>query len=360
MATPGTMLSTTWTQVDSTSLSDFSRALTDNITGNQVALWLLGQKGGIVTKQGKTIVEQLMVDEAASAEWFSKYDNLNMTRSEAATAAEYAFKQLAGTATLSNFEIFQNGGANGMIDLWDALGQQLAITLRKRVNTAIPSDGSANGGKQLIGWQTAIPFDPTNDTYGTLSSASNTNWRNFYCTSATTGEVALSGSATSGPDAGDATNGVTNLFNGLREGNVACSVGGNDSLDVVVMTKKLYLKMLQGLETKEQIIREVTSTDQAMAQAGFKNVVYMGTPHTWDEDMTPNTSATGTASAGQGCVGLNLDYAKLVFGTGYEFTFSDPVQPDDQDVTSVKCLTIAQWVMSNRRRHFRINFEYTP
>lgn len=38
MATPGTMLRTTWGQVDATSLSDFSRVLTDNITGNQVIL----------------------------------------------------------------------------------------------------------------------------------------------------------------------------------------------------------------------------------------------------------------------------------------------------------------------------------
>lgn len=359
MATPGTMLRTTWGQVDATSLSDFSNALTDNITGNQVALWLLGQKGGIVSRRGKTIVEQLMIEDAASAAWFSGYDPLDMTVTEAATAAEYAWKQLAGTAQLSGIEMFQNSGPGGMIDLWDALGQQLAITLRKRVNTAIPADGTANGGKQLIGWQTAIPFDPTNDTYGTLSSASNTNWRNFYCVSATTGEVALTGSATSGPDAGDATNGVTNLFNGLREGNVACTAGG-DTLDVVVMTKKLYLKLLQGLESKEQIVREVTSVDQAMANAGFKNTVYMGTPHTWDDDMTPNTSASGSASAGQGCVGLNLDYCKLVFGEGYEFAFSDPIQPDNQDATSVKCLTITQWIMSNRRRHFRINFEFTP
>ena len=359
MATPGTMLRTTWAQVDATSLSDFSRALTDNITGQQVALWLMGQKGGIVSKRGKTIHEALMVDDAASAEWYSGYDPLNMTVSEAATAAEYAWKQLAGTAQLSGIEKFQNSGPGGLIDLWDALGQQLAITLRKRVNTALPADGTANGGKQLIGWQTAYPFDPTNDTYGTLPSASNTNWRNLYCISATTGEVALAGTAASGPDAGDGTNGVTNLFLGLREANLAANVGG-DSLDVVIMTKKLYSKMLQGLESKEQIIREATGTDQAMANAGFKNVVYMGTPHVWDEDMQPNTSAAGAAATGQGCVGLNLDYAKLVFGEGYEFAFSDPHEPDNQDAVSIKCLTYCNWVASNRRRQFRINFEFTP
>jgi hypothetical protein len=86
----------------------------------------------------------------------------------------------------------------------------------------------------------------------------------------------------------------------------------------------------------------------------------MGVPHVWDDDMVPNTSAQGSASAGQGCVGLNLDYAKMVFGEGYEFSFSDPIQPDNQDATSIKCLTYCNWVASNRRRNFRINFEFTP
>lgn len=359
MATPGTMIRTTWDAVDATSLSDFSRVLTDNITGNNVVLWMLGQRGGIVTRHGKTIVEPLMIEEAASAKWYSGYDPLDMTVTKAAVAAEYAWKQLAGTAQLSGLEKFQNSGAGQVIDLWDALGQQLAITMKLKVNEAIPADGSADGGKALIGLASAIPFDPTNDTYGTLGSSANTNWRNFYCVSATTGEVALTGTAASGPDAGDATNGVTNLFNGLRHGYIAGTASG-DSLDVVLMTKKLYLKLLTGLESKEQIVREVTREDMALANAGFKNVVYGGVPHTWDDDMTPNTEATGTASAGQGCVGMNLDYLKVVFGEGYEFSFSDPVQPDNQDATSIKCLTYTNMVLSNRRRHYRINFEYTP
>lgn len=359
MATPGTMISTTWGQVDATSLSDFSRVLTDNITGNQVLLWLLGQKGGIVTRQGKTIVEPLMVDDAASAKWYSGFQTLDMTITDAATAAEYAWKQLAATHQISGLQRFQNGGSGQIIDLWDALGQQVAITMKKKVNVAIPADGSADGGKALIGLQSATPFDPTNDTYGTLGSAANPNWRNFYCVSATTGEVALTGTATSGPDIHPANaNGITNLFNGLRQGNVACTAGG-DSLDVVLMTKKAHLQMLAGLEAKERIVREVTSQDMAMANAGFKNTVYMGTPHTWDDDMTPNTEAVGAAAAGQGVVGVNLDYAKVVFGEGYEFAFSDPIEPTNQDAVVMKCLAYLQLVLSNRRRHFRINFEYT-
>lgn len=355
----GTMLRTTWGQVDSTSLTDFSRVLTDNITSSQVVLWLLGQMGGIVTRYGKTIQESLLIEDNASVQWYSGYDPLSLANNEGITSAEYAWKQLAGTTQLSGLEKFQNSGSGQIIDLWDAKGQQLALTMRRKVNVAIPADGAADGGKQLVGLQSAIPFDPTSGIYGTLDSATNPNWRNFYCVNAATGELALTGTATSGPDAGDPLLGVANLFNGLRQGVVATTAGG-DSLDVTLLTKKLYLKMLEGLEDKQQIVREVSRTDEAMANAGFKNIVYMGVPHTWDDDMLPNTNAIGSATAGQGAVGLNLDYAKCVFGEGYQFSFSDPVEPDNQDSTLMKCLAYTNMVFSNRRRHYRINFEFTP
>ncbi len=355
MAVPGTMLRTTWAQVDATSLTDFSRVLTDNITSNQVVLWMLGQLGGIVTRQGKTIFEPIMLDDAASAKWYSNYDPLDMTRTDVATGAEYAFKQLAGVEQISGFEKFQNSGPGQIIDLWDAMGQRLAITMKRKVNQALPADGSADGGKALIGYQSAIPFDPQTGTYGTLDSALNTTWRNQFNT--TTG-FGLSGTAASGGDIQNATTGITSLFAGLRGLIVAC-MAGSDSPHLVVMVRPAYLVLLEGLEAKQQIVRGPDSTDAALGQAGFKNVVYMGVPHVWDEDMLPNTDV-GTASvsntAGFGCVALNLDYAKMVFGEGYEFTFTDPIQPDNQDSASIKCLMYGNLVLSNRRRQGRVNF----
>src|SRR5262245_23303680 len=361
MAVPGTMLRTTWAQVDATSLTDFSRVLTDNITSNQVVLWMLGQLGGIVTRQGKTIFEPIMLDDAASAKWYSGYDPLDMTRTEVATGAEYAFKQLAGVEQISGFEKFQNSGPGQIIDLWDAMGQRLAITMKRRVNQALPSDGSADGGKALIGYQSAIPFDPQTGVYGTLDRAQNPTWRNQFFT--TTG-FGLSGTATGGANFNDATavgsttQGVINLFNGLRGLIVAC-MAGSDSPGLVIMVRQAYLKLLDGLEQKQQIVRGPDSTDAALGQAGFKNVVYMGIPHVWDEDMQPNTSVVaGSVSntAGFGTVALNLEYSKMVFGEGYEFTFSDPIQPDNQDSASIKCLTYCNLIYSNLRRQGRINF----
>lgn len=351
----GTMLRTTWGQVDATSLSDFSGILTDNVTNNQVILWLLAQRGGIVTRRGKTIVEPLIMEDNASVHWYSGYDPLDLTNTEGIFAAEYAWKQLAGVAQLSGLEAFQNSGDGQIIDLWDAKGDQLALTMKRRVNTAIPLDGSADTGRALIGLQSAVPFDGTTGVYGTLDRATNPNWRNYYFgtpgAAASGGEIA---SAAGGPVAAD----VDILFRGLRRMILGTTAGG-DGLDLVMMTQYAYEVLLFGLESKQQLVRGPDRVDAQMAQAGFENVVYMGVPHTWDADMFPNTTGAGAATTGQGTVGLNLDYAKAVFGEGYEFTFGDPTQPDNQDVNMMKCLAYLNMVFSNLKRQGRTNFTKT-
>jgi hypothetical protein len=343
----GTMIRTTWGQVDSTSLTDFSRVLTDNITNNQVVLWMLGQMGGIVTRGGKTIQEALLIEDNASVQWYSGYDPLSLANNEGIFSAEYAWKQLAGTTQLSGLEKFQNSGSGQIIDLWDAKGQQLALTMRRKMNQAIPADGSADGGKALIGFQSGIVFDPTTGVYGTLDRATNPNWRN---------QVSGSTAAATTANAGFFGTGTV-LFDALRELIVEGTAGG-DSPDLALTTKSVYLTLLAQLEAKQQLTRGPDRVDEAMANAGFKNVVYMGVPVTWDEDMQPNSlqATNGTATTGQGLVVLNLDYMKVAFGEGYEFTFSDPVQPDNQDSTMMKCLAYTQLIFSNVKRQGRANF----
>lgn len=297
---------------------------------------MLSKLGGIVTREGKTIVEPLIIEDNASVHWYSGYDPLDMTNNEGITSAEYAWKQLAGVAQLSGLEKFQNTGSGQIIDLMDAKGKQLGLTMRRKVNQAFPSDGSADGGKALVGLLAAVENGDTFVTYGTIDSNAVTNWRNQW----------LDGGAYSTS---------TNFLDGLRQIILLCTAG-TDRPHLGVMTRTLYQFFLGLLEAKEQFIR--VSTDEDMAHAGFANIVYMGVPMTWDEDMLPNVS-TGSTDDAQGLVVLNLDYAKFVMGKDYEFSFTEPITPDNQDSESWKCLTYCNLVLSNRRRQGRVNYD-TP
>src|SRR5262245_13761248 len=328
----GTMLRTTWGQLDATTLSDFSKVLTENITSNKFLLWALGQQGGITTRSGgKTIVEPIILDESPNTAWISELGTLNMTKSEGITAAEYAWKILSDTMTLSGLEMFQNSGPNGMIDLWNAKGKQMGISMRNALNAALFSDGSANGGTALIGLLAAIENGDTWTTYGTIDSNANTNWRNQFVDTATY--------STS-----------TNFLDGLRQLHMLCTAGG-DMPDIGIMTQTLYQYFLSLLEAQQQFVR--VPSDENVARAGFQNIVYMGVPHSWDTDMLPNTSGDDS----QGLVLLNLDYLKLVFGEGFEFAMGEPVEPDNQFTTSVKCIALCNLVVSNRRRQGRDDYQ---
>ena len=335
------MLDTTFNRVIATSLKGYSQVITDNITTNQVILWKLAQMGGIETRSGATsIVEPVIIDDNISVQSYSAFDPLNTTLSAGITAAEQAWKQIAGVAAISGIEKFKNSGqATQIINLWDAIGKQLSLSMRRTVSAQLFNDGSANSGKDLTGLLAAVQLGPTWNIYEEIDSNDITNWRNFYLN----GGNLTSGGAT---EIALLRAGWTSLVN--------AGLGGSDRPDLMITTQNVHefweTKVLQPIENYER-----TQTNDDMARAGFVNFVFKGVPVVWDRDMLPNT----TGSENRGTVALNLDYLKFVMGEGYDFTFTDPIRPDNQDAESVQCLLYANLVISNRRRQGRVNFQLT-
>lgn len=336
------MLDTSFNRVVATTLKGYSKVITDNITTQQVILWKLGQMGGIETRPGaSSIVEPIILDTNTTVKSYSGFDPLDTTVQSGITAAEYPWKQIAGTASISGIEKFKNSGqATQVINLWDAIGNQLSISMRKTVNSQLFNDGTSNGGKDLDGLLVAVENGDAWSTYGQIDSNANTNWRNTFIDVADI-------------SAGDATaiallrTGMTQLVNGC--------LGGGDRPHLMITTQTIH----EFWETKILIPNEKydrVSTDEDMARSGFENFIFKGVPLTWDVDMLPNTNADD----GHGMVALNLNYLKFIMGQGYEFSFTDPIRPDNQDAETVQCLLYANVILSNRRRQGRADIDYTP
>jgi hypothetical protein len=329
------MLDTTFTGVVATTLKGYSRVLTDNITSKQLLLWKLGKMGGIESRPGaSSIVEPLILDTNGTVQSYSGYDPLNTTLVDGPTAAEYPWKQLAGTTSISGIEKFKNSGAaTQVINLWNAKFQQLAISMRKVVNQQLFNDGTGNGGKDIDGLLVAVENGDAWSSYGQIDSNTKTNWRNQF--------VDTANYQTS-----------TNLTDGMRSLVNAC-LGGGDWPHLLITTQTLHEFWEKGLTANEQYNR--VESDMDMVRSGWQNFLFKGIPVCWDEDMLPNT----TGDDAQGMVCLNLDYIKFVMGAGYEFTFTDPISPDNQDSESVKCLLYCNLITSNRRRQGRDDFATT-
>ena len=335
------MLDTVHNRITASTLKGFSGKLTDNITGNQPVLWKLGQLGGIVTRGGgSSIAESIILADNQSVHWYSGSDPLDTTASDL-TFAEVGWKQLAGIASITGIEKFKNSSQPERIfDLWDGLGKQLAITMRKKTNEALFSDGSADGGKALTGFLLAVENGDAWSTYAEIDSNAVTNWRNQFI------DVGVVGGAVDATKIATFRRGMTQLVN-------SC-LGGGDRPHLIVMVRGLMefweTNILQAQEHYERV-----SSDEDLVRNGFENYVFKGVPALWDENMLPN----GTGDDQAGMIALNLDYCKLVLGENFEYSFSDVIRPDNQDLESVQCLMYGNIVLSNRRRQGRADFDST-
>ncbi len=336
------MLDTSFNRVVATSLKGYSRVITDNITSKQVLLWKLGQMGGIETRPGaSSIVEPIISAVNSTVASYSGFDPLNTTVQSGIEAAEYPWKQVAGTTGLSGIEKFKNSGAaTQVINLWDAVGKQLSISMRKSVSTMLFGDGTSNGGKDLDGLLVAVENGDAWSTYGQIDSNATSNWRNQFI------DVAGidSGGSPAAAELALFRAGMTSLVN-------ACT-GGGDRPHLIITTQTLHEYWENRILIPNEHY-ERREADANLVQSGWENFIFKGVPVCWDEDMLPNT----TGDDGQGMVALNLNYLKFVMGEGYDFTFTDPIRPDNQDAETVQCLFYGNLILSNRRRQGRADFD---
>jgi hypothetical protein len=337
------MLDTSFTRLVATTLKNYSRRITDNVVQNQVLLWKLGQMGGVEYKNGGTsLVEPVQLTDNETVQSYAGFDPINMTNPAGPTAAEYAWKQLAGSTGISGIEMFKNGAdPTRVVDLWDALGQNLEDSMKRVVNLQLFQDGSGNSGKDITGLLLAVENGDAWSTYGEIDSNAVTNWRNQF---RDVGDIS----------AGDAAAiallrlGMTQLVNDCTFG------GGKDYPTMIVTTKAIH----EFWETKSLVPNEHyerVQSDSDMARQGFVNFIFKGIPVCWDINTLPNTSGDD----GSGLLCLNLNYLKFVMGQDMDFKFTDPVRPDDQDAQTVLCLLYCQLVLSKRKAQGRADIHYT-
>lgn len=315
--------------IATTTLKKYRKELIDAITSHQALFMMMKEKGFVTEDEGGTsIVEPLLAGKNTTVQSYGGYDLIDVTPQTGITAAEYNWKQIAGTVSISGLEEFENSGSKErIISLLDSKIKQLEISLWLVINTMLASDGTGNAGKDLTGLALGVEDGAAWSTYGGIdsSTALNAFWRNQWI--GTVGSFA--------------TNGVSKmrkLFN-------TCS-RGKDKPTLIMTDQSVY-------EAYEQTLQNVlTIYDQKMADIGFMALVYKGVPVIFDEDIT-------NSFAGYMYM-LNDTYMKLVFGKGRNFQVSPFIRPDNQDAKVAQVLVYAQLVQSNRARQGVMNGITTP
>src|SRR5262245_58143718 len=163
-------------QVLSMALEDRSASYEDLVSNNNAALALLRRKGLWRTYSGTRIRQTLQIAKA-DAQWYSGYDQLLNPAIDIFNDAFFSPKMVVVPIILSMQEILNNEGEAQLIDTLEAYMDAAERSLEDTMDLAIYSDGSANGGKQLTGFATAIPVLPNTGTYGGIDRATAAIWR---------------------------------------------------------------------------------------------------------------------------------------------------------------------------------------
>jgi hypothetical protein len=295
----------------STTLANYRDQLTDNIFTARPLTYMLNEKGRIRMLNGGTkIVEPLVYAANDTIGSYSGYDTISLTPQTGISAAEYEWKQYAGSISISGIEEAKNNGEQEVINLLEAKVMQLEESLREGFNTMFYGDGTGNSNKNWNGLGNIVE---ANNTVGNIDASTNTWWNSYEENTSTALTLAQ-----------------------MATGYNSVSVG-NDHPDVVLTTQTLYEKYEALLQPN------LRYTDTKTADAGFQNLLFKASPVMYDVSCTSGVMFF-----------LNTKYLTLVGHSSKWFQQTEFIRPEDLDARYALIMCYGNLTCRNRAKQGKL------
>lgn len=299
-------------EIAATTLRNRSGQLADNITNHNALFHRLSMKGKIRPADGgRDIIEELEYAENGTVAWYSGSEALDISAQDVIDAANYDWKQLAGTVTINGLEEVQNAGKERVINLLEKRLSNLQKSLANTAATAIYADGIGSSGKELGGLQHLVADDPTaSSTVGGIDASTDTFWRNQYTAS---------------------TSVSSSNIQGLMNVRWLSLVRGKDKPDLIMMDSTEY----DFYETSLQTLQRFASS--SMAAAGFETLKYKTADVVYDDQCTTKRIYM-----------LNTDYIYLRPASNRQFHVGKTRESLNQDAIVIPVFWAGNMTCSNR------------
>lgn len=248
-----------------TTLDNHRETLTDNLSKN-VAVWhFLEKHGSVKTKGGNKVVEPIISAANGNVKSYSGYETLTRNATDELTAAEYPWRQVAGTVYISGIEEAKNSGPEAVIDLVEAKMDALEISLIDAFETQLVGNGTGTSGKDFMGIDGLI--DDENATGGNpvevggidCTDSGSEFWQSYV--DRTAGPLTIQD--------------MTHAFHKASRGPIAPNWG---------------LTTLELFESYNNLLQPMQRfTDPKTAEAGFRNLTFQGQPIVWSDYANSGT-----------------------------------------------------------------------
>ncbi len=165
-------------QLLTASVARRSRAIQDIVYNSTPLTSILRDRGRIKVKRAGGPELRIPVEfDKLSAQWFTGYDKIEITPKELLNSAVFNWSRVVSMFSLTGTELLYNRGEEEVIDLMEFYIDAAEKSAKETFELAMVGDGTADGGRQMIGLGGAIPIVANTGIYGGISRADVANWR---------------------------------------------------------------------------------------------------------------------------------------------------------------------------------------
>tara|TARA_Y100000592_G_scaffold68741_1_gene106824 strand:+ start:4342 stop:5337 length:996 start_codon:yes stop_codon:yes gene_type:complete len=304
----------------------FIPVLVDNIFNSNILTFKMLQNSE-PTASGNKVLQPIEYAKSGAKGFYNGYDVLDSTPQELFTDASYDWVQCHASITYSGREEALNSGSERVVDLISAKVKNAEKSLKDLFGTQLYSDNSGSSvstaGAETSGFLGLQHIIGTNRELGGITSSATYPWWNS--------NVASFGSSTYGDVA--SASGANSIGREMREMYGACSID-NDKPDLIVTTQIIFDAYEESLSAQKRF----GASSQSLADAGFNNLLFRGTPVVVDDHCPPGMMFF-----------LNTKYIKFRHHASRNFAFQGFSKPVNQDASVAHILWLGALTVSNPR-----------
>jgi len=276
-----------FTEINAITQKFFVKKLVDNIFDSN-PLFQRWKKNNYQSVEGGTslMVPVAYATTTASA-WYSGSDTLDTSANDQITAAEFDWKQIHSSITITKLDELKNAGPLAMVDFVKSKVQLAEKTIKDNLGTALYNVGTA--ANEIVGLRAMVD---ASRTYGGINSSTNTWW-----------------------DCQEDTTTTTLTMKALQalEGDVKID---NDRPSVHMTTQDIFDTYYALLQPQQRF------QDDDTARGGFVNLIFNGKPVIVDSHCPASHWFM-----------LNEDYIMLKYHKDENFRFEPFIKPTNQNVS---------------------------
>jgi len=296
----------------------FARNWEDQVYARHALLWKLNQsKAKVGYDGGHAFIAPVVLSGSTNTAWIGRGQTVDTQIQTGLQAAAFDWKMLTGSVVVPLQDQLQNAGTAKMADVTQGFSQQCLDTMANDLTTSLFSDGTGSGGQEIVGLKGLM----NNTTYGGISNANYAVW-DPAVDDPTSEALKIRGGTTS----------MEYCMLKAAKGTTA------DKPDLIVTTLSLFQSYTSQVPMPERI------PNKELADAGFENVTFMGTPIIADEACTAGYMYF-----------INTKYLQLVTHTKLDgqngFQVGEPDEPVNQRVTIYPVTWYGALVSNCRRSH---------